>query len=136
MVRAAIYTRVSTDRQEDEGSSLDTQSARCRDYCAARGYGIVATISDTWTGSQYRERPGLTQLRELVRSRQVDVVVAYAIDRLSRNQAHLYILAEEFGDHECRLEFVTESFEDSAVGRFLRSAKAFAARSLASCAAC
>lgn len=127
MTRAAIYVRVSTDRQEDEGTSLVTQESRSREYCDTRGYQIVETISDTWTGSQYRERPGLTRLRELVRGRQIDVVVAHAIDRLSRNQAHLYILAEEFTDHGCRLEFVTESFEDSAVGRFLRSAKAFAA---------
>lgn len=126
MCRAAIYIRVSTDRQEEFGSSLETQEARCRSYCDERGYVIVATYSDTHTGSQYRERAGLSRLRELVRSRGVDVVVAYAIDRLSRNQAHLYIVVEEITDHGATVEFVTEDFADSAVGRFLRSAKAFA----------
>jgi site-specific DNA recombinase len=36
-------------------------------------------------------------------------------------------VAEEANDHGAALEFVTEDFEDSAVGRFIRSAKAFAA---------
>lgn len=127
MIRAATYARVSTQEQSDEGSSLDTQAARCRAYCTEHGYHVIAAFSDTHTGAQYRERPGLSRLRELVRARQVDVVVCYALDRLSRNQAHIYIIAEEIADASARLEIVTESFEDSAVGRFLRSAKAFAA---------
>jgi site-specific DNA recombinase len=125
--RAITYARVSTDAQGDEGSSLETQRERCLGYCREHGYQHVEHYQDTWTGSRYRDRPGLSALREAVRARLCDVVVVYAIDRLSRNQAHLYVLAEELADHGVRLEFVTESFEDSAVGRFIRSAKAFAA---------
>lgn len=127
MTNAFIYTRVSTNGQELDGSSLDTQEARCRDYCAEHGYRVIAVYSDTHTGAQYRERPGLSELRAQVRSGIADVVICYAVDRLSRNQAHLYILAEEINDAGMRLEFVTESFEDTAVGRFIRSAAAFAA---------
>lgn len=125
--RAAIYTRVSSDRQELDGSSLDTQVAACRSYAAEHGYTVTGEYSDTHTGAEYRERPGLGKLREILRADGIDVVIAYALDRLSRNQAHLYILAEEIEDHGARLEFVSEDFEDSAVGRFIRSAKAFAA---------
>lgn len=84
-------------------------------------------VREVHTGSELRQRRELTDLRELVRSGAVDVVLAYALDRLSRNQAHLYLLADEAEQAGARLEFVTESFEDSAVGRFIRSAKAFAA---------
>src|SRR5215217_3402798 len=125
--RAAIYVRVSTSAQEDEGTSLDTQEARCRSYAEHHGYQITDIYRDVFTGAQYRERPGLSALREQVRAGAVDVVLAYALDRLSRNQAHLAILAEEVEDHGGRLEFVTEDFEDSAVGKFIRSAKSFAA---------
>ncbi|MCM8749564.1 recombinase family protein [Thermomicrobiaceae bacterium CFH 74404] len=124
--RAAIYTRVSSDLQEDN-YSLPTQEAACRQYCDQHGYQVVGVFSDVHTGAQYRERPGLSQLRELMRQRALDVVVCYAVDRLSRNQAHLYILVEELADHGCRLEFVTERFEDTAVGRFILAAKSFAA---------
>ena len=125
--RAAIYVRVSTASQEDDGTSLETQEARCRRYATEHGYQIVGLFSDTWTAAEYRQRPELSALRERIRAGLVDVMLAYALDRLSRNQAHLYILAEEIEAHSARLEFVTESFEDSAVGRFIRSAKAFAA---------
>lgn len=125
--RVAIYIRVSSTEQA-EGYSLATQEEHCRSYCDERGYQLVAEpFTDVYTGAQYRERPGLSGLRQLVRDGAVDVILAHALDRLSRNQAHLYVLAEEAEDHGARLEFITENFEDSAVGRFIRSAKAFAA---------
>ncbi|MBA2451955.1 MAG: recombinase family protein [Chloroflexia bacterium] len=126
MTRAAIYVRVSTTNQEEEGTSLSTQEERCRAFAAARDYGVIEVFSDVHTGAQYRDRPGLSALRDLVRARGADVVICYAIDRLSRNQAHLYIIAEDVEEHGGRIEFVTENFEDSAIGRFLRSASAFA----------
>jgi site-specific DNA recombinase len=46
---------------------------------------------------------------------------------LSRKQAHIAILAEEIAHAGARLEFVTEQFEETSVGEFIRSAKAFAA---------
>jgi len=125
--RAAIYCRVSSIHQGEDGTSLDTQEKRCRDYCAAHMYEVVLVQRDMYTGAKYRERPGLRAIRDGVRAREVDVVVTYDIDRLARNQAHLYIISEEIEDHGARLEFVTETFEDSAVGRFIRSAKGFAA---------
>jgi site-specific DNA recombinase len=125
--RAAIYVRVSTASQEDDGTSLGTQEEQCRQYASSRGYAVVSVFRDVFSGGVYRERPALTQLRALVRDRGVDIVIAYAVDRLSRNQAHLYILAEEIDDHGARLEFVTEDFENTSVGKFILSARAFAA---------
>lgn len=125
--RAVIYTRVSTSKQEEDGTSLTTQEERCRAYAADRGWQIAGSFTETSSGAKYRDRPGLSALREQVRSGGVDVVLAYALDRLSRNQAHVYIIAEEIESSGARLALVTEDFEDSAVGRFIRSAKAFAA---------
>jgi site-specific DNA recombinase len=127
--RVAIYCRVSTAGQEEDGTSLDTQEQRCRAYSVTHGYVVddQHVYRDVHTGTEWKERPALTRMREAIRTRQVDVVVCYAIDRLSRHQAHLAILADEVEEHKARLEFVTESFEDSAVGRFIRNAKAFAA---------
>lgn len=124
--RVAIYCRVSSTGQEDN-SSLATQEEHCRAYADGHGYQVIGVFSDVYTGAQYRERPGLSALREQVRASAAEIVLAFAVDRLSRNQAHLAILAEEVEDHGARLEFVTEAFEDSAVGKFIRSAKSFAA---------
>ena len=124
---ALVYIRVSTPGQEEEGTSLETQRARCLSLAAERGYHVVEVYSDVYSGAYIRDRPRLNALRAAVRAGGVQVVLAYALDRLSRNQAHIYILADEFESRGCQLEFVTENFEDSAVGRFIRSAKAFAA---------
>src|SRR6266511_3278084 len=127
--RAAIYTRVSSVEQEEEGTSLDTQEAACRRFAAERGCLVEDgyVYREVFSGTVLRERPRLSVLREAVRPRGITAVICYALDRLSRNQAHIYILAEEFEEAGATLQFVTESFEDSAVGRFIRSAKAFAA---------
>src|SRR5215213_487523 len=124
--RCAIYIRVSSAGQQD-GYSLETQEDRCRSHADELGLTVVTVFRDVHTGAEWRERPGLTQLREAVRQGDVDVVVAFALDRLSRKQAHLAILADEFAHAGARLEFVTERFEETAVGEFIRSAKAFAA---------
>lgn len=124
--RCAIYVRVSSAGQED-GYSLATQEARCRAYAAERGWHVAGVWSDVHTGAEWRERPGLSALREAVRRRSVDAVLAFALDRLSRKQAHVAILAEEFDAAGVALDFVSERFEESSVGEFIRSAKAFAA---------
>lgn len=58
-----------------------------------------------------------------MRAGAVSVVIAYALDRLSRNQAHLYIIADEVEAASGRLKIEMEDFEDWAVGRFMRSAR-------------
>ena len=58
-----------------------------------------------------RHAPGLDRVRELMRYGEVDAVLAYAVDRLSRNQNHIGILIDEVEQAEVKLEFVTEKFE-------------------------
>ena len=55
------------------------------------------------------------------------MIVAYAVDRLSRSQNHIGILFDEFETSGVTLAFVTERFEDTAVGRFILAARAFIA---------
>src|SRR5215217_5967752 len=93
-LRAAIYIRVSSVGQEHEGTSLETQEERCRRYAAEHGMAVGAThvYRDVYSGAILHERPQLRDLRTAARARAFDVVIAYAVDRLSRNQAHLYIV--------------------------------------------
>lgn len=127
--RAAIYVRVSTDRQEENGTSLDTQEEKCLEYCSARKYRVNQKhiYKDVWTGTEYLERPELTRLRDDARNGLFDVVVIYAFDRLARKQVHQAVIVEDLRRSEVSIESVTENFDDSAVGQFLRNAAAFAA---------
>ena len=50
-----------------------------------------------------------------MRDGECDVVLAYALDRLSRDQNHIGVLFADAEDADVRLEFVTEDFEEVAV---------------------
>jgi site-specific DNA recombinase len=126
---AAIYCRVSTPGQEEEGTSLDTQEARCRAYAAEHGYVVTEdhVYRDVHSGAQLKERPALSELRGAMARGQINVLIAFAVDRLSREQNQIGALVYEADDAGVRLEFVTEDFDNSAVGKFIRNAKAFVA---------
>ena len=125
-MKAIVYSRVSTDAQERDGTSLDTQERACVEFGVERGWDIVRHVRDSASGSLL-EREGLEVLRTAVRQGEADVVVAYAVDRLSRSQNHIGLLFDEFETAGVKLEFVTERFEDTAVGRFIIAARAFIA---------
>ena len=123
---AVVYTRVSTDAQERDGTSLDTQERACMEYARANGWQVLECIRDAASGFSL-DRPGVERLRRLLRDGSVGVVIAYAVDRVSRNQNQIGVIFDEIQSAEAKLEFVTEKFEDTAVGRFILAARAFIA---------
>ena len=123
-LKAIVYSRVSTDAQERDGTSLDTQERASHEYVESNGWILVESIRDTSSGSTL-DRPGIERLRTLIRQGSVDVVVSYAVDRLSRSQNHIGVLFDEVEQAGAQLQFVTENFEDTAIGRFILAARAF-----------
>lgn len=128
-LRAAIYVRVSSAHQEREGASLATQEAACRSFCQEKEWLILEPYVYRETHKRWLlyERPQMSKLREAARTGAFDVVVCYCVDRLSSQDAHVYILDEEFGRTGVTMAFATEVFEQTAIGRFVRSAKVLAA---------
>ena len=125
-MKAIVYSRVSTDAQERDGTSLDSQERACAEFAAELGWQVVQCIRDAGSGALL-ERDGLNELRAALRQGEANAVVAYAVDRLSRSQNHIGILFDEFDSAGVTMEFVTERFEDTAVGRFILAARAFIA---------
>ena len=121
--RAVLYLRVSTARQDTEGTSLQTQEAACRAFAADRGYCVVAAFSDIYTGEDIFNRPGMADLRALLRARGTDVVIAYALDRVSRSQAHQGLILSEIEHAGAQLDLVTERLDDTPEGRLLLSVR-------------
>jgi len=115
MKTAAIYCRVSTDNQEAEGTSLQTQLEACLKYCRDKGYNVVYRFSEAYSGLTL-ERPKLNELRELVRAGDIDIIVCYCLDRLSRNATHGVILRDELDKHHVILESVTEDIDKTPLG--------------------
>ena len=80
--RAAIYVRVSTDKQ-----TVENQLRELRQIAERRGWQVVAEYHDAGiSGAKGRERrPGLDQMLKDAGRRRFDVVMAWAIDRLGRS---------------------------------------------------
>lgn len=128
--RAVVYCRVSTDDQQDNGTSLDSQVEACLNLARDRGYFVdPGMLFSGWeSAAGWRDRKLLQRALDAIRNGDADVFICYAVDRLSRRQAHTAIISEIIQvEHSAKLEFVTEEFEDSIVGEFIRNAKAFAA---------
>src|SRR5215212_7377518 len=127
-MRTAIYCRVSTSKQED-GTSLDTQEQRCRAHAVGLGYTVVEThvVREVYSGAELFDRAGLNRIREAIRRREVDAVVVFAIDRLSRDQNHRAVVFAEAEYHDVHLEFVTEKLDDTPEGRLLASVSSYVA---------
>lgn len=127
MVRAAIYCRVSTENQETEGTSLQTQLENCLNYCQDRGYNVAYRFSEAYSGLAL-ERPKLNELRELVRAGDIDLIIIYSLDRLSRDPTHGVILTQEFEKYHVTLESVTETVESTELGRLINYIRGFASK--------
>ncbi|MFC1916703.1 recombinase family protein [Chloroflexota bacterium] len=128
-MKAAIYCRVSTEDQEREGSSLISQKEACLKKAQELGYSVSEEfiILETYSGLSLN-RPKLDQLRERIRDKQVDAVVAYTLDRLSRDPVHFIILQEEIQKAGAELILVTEDIDSSDMGRLITHIKGFAAK--------
>jgi len=82
---AYLYARVSTDAQADKGWSLPTQLEGMRRLADERGYHIVDTFTDAYSGTEY-DRPGINALLDALIGRgpaaPAPIVLAYDVDRL------------------------------------------------------
>jgi site-specific DNA recombinase len=121
--RCAIYTRKSTEHNLDLAfNSLDAQREACEAYIksqAHEGWTLVRDrFDDGGLSGASLERPALQDLLDRVRARQVDVIVVYKVDRLTRSLADFAKLVELFDGHDVSFVSVTQSFNTtSSMGR-------------------
>jgi site-specific DNA recombinase len=83
-MRAVIYARYSSDLQRE--ASIEDQFALCRHYADAQGWSVLGQYADRAASGSTKFRPGYQDLLAAARRREFDVVLAEALDRLSRDQ--------------------------------------------------
>lgn len=102
--RALIYGRVSKPRPvgahddltPDLSDSIERQIRACEHTAAARGYQVVATRRDTQSAYLAKVRPGWEEAKAMVERGEVDVVIAWQLDRVTRSVAELEDVIELF----------------------------------------
>ncbi|MGW1104315.1 recombinase family protein [Streptomyces sp. NPDC002540] len=98
--RAVIYARVSLD-VTGEGRSVDRQLEACRQLCELRGWTVVEErVDNSISASTGKVRPAWQSVLAMVEAREVDVIVAWHIDRMTRSMLdleELILLAEDAG---------------------------------------
>ena len=110
-MRAAIYARVSSERQaEDDRSSLDEQIGACEAYCERRGYEVAGRYVDVGSGAS-RNRPEFQAMLEAGRSGGFDTIVTWKSDRLCRGIHPAAALVSVIEPYQIELEAVQDSID-------------------------
>src|SRR6266403_928356 len=122
-VRCAIYTRVSTEYGLDlEFNSLDAQYDAASSYIKSQAHAgwtlIRSRYDDGGFSGGSTDRPDLQRLLDDIRSRKLDVIVVYKVDRLTRSLADFAKLVELFDGHGVSFVSVTQQFNTTtSMGR-------------------
>jgi site-specific DNA recombinase len=112
-MRAAIYARVSTERQGRQ-QTIDSQLALLREWASGHRHELAPQhvfTDEGYTGSRL-DRPGLDALRDAVQGGDVEVVAVLTPDRLTRKYAYQVLLLEEFRKAGCEVVFVQRPLSD------------------------
>lgn len=110
----AIYIRVSTDRQAEEGYSIDAQKEQLTALCISKKWNNYDYYIDGgWSGSNI-DRPEMSRLISDINEDKIERVVVYKLDRLSRSQKDiLYLIEDVFIPKDVSFVSHTESLDTS-----------------------
>lgn len=122
-VRAAIYTRVSTDESLGmEFNSLDAQLEACAAYITSQRHEGWVPVSTRYDDGGYSggsmKRPALERLLADVKAGLIDVIVVYKIDRLTRSLADFSRIVDVLDAHGASFISITQAFSTTtSMGR-------------------
>lgn len=120
VTRVVAYLRVSTEKQADQGNSLEAQRARLEAYAQVYGLSIVAYETDSGVSASSLERPALQRALARLDAGEADGLLVTKLDRLTRNVADLCSLVTTYFKGEHSLLSVNEQIDTrSAGGRML-----------------
>jgi site-specific DNA recombinase len=120
MRTAAIYARVSSEQQREQ-NTIASQTASLIEFAKNHDLEVPEewVFEDEGYSGATLERPGLERVRDLAAEGHIQVVLAYAPDRLSRKYAYQILLIEELARHGVEALFLKAPQGDSAEDQLL-----------------
>lgn len=118
-IRAALYTRVSTEEQANEGFSLDAQMRRLEMYCEMEGWTIAGRYREEGhSGRNTTKRPEYNRMMD--EKDQWDVILVLKMDRIHRNSVNFTKMMDDLKNSGKQFCSVQEDFDTgNAMGRFV-----------------
>jgi site-specific DNA recombinase len=111
-MKAVIYTRVSTLEQASEGVSLENQLEKIKIFCHSNNHEIVKVIIDDGYSGKSLERPGIKKIIDLIKAKEINLVVTYKVDRLARSIKDLsYLIEDIFNKSNISFTSVVDNFD-------------------------
>src|SRR5438128_413599 len=119
MTQAVIYARFSPRPDAQDCDSIEKQRDRCRSYCKAHGYDVIAEKDDEdMSGGRMDNRPGLQRAIALACKHKA-VLVVYKLDRLARNTRDALDVLERLQKSKADLASLVEQINSrSPMGKF------------------
>ncbi len=114
MNKTAIYIRVSTEMQVEDGYSISAQKQVLTDYCNIKSWNIAGYYIDEGISGKSLERPEIQKLISDIKENKINNVLVYKIDRITRSTRDLINLVELFQKYNCEFNSLTENIDTSS----------------------
>lgn len=112
--KVAIYIRVSTKKQVEEGYSLDAQRERLEKMCETNGYIIYKVYADEGKSGKDTNRPAFQEMMADMREGKFDKILVMKLDRISRSVIDLEVMIKEMQDYNVHFESASEKIDTSS----------------------
>ena len=110
--RVIGYVRVSTSEQVDNGMSLEVQTEKIQAYCKAKDWDLLEIISDKGYSAKDLHRKGIQSVIKKCKNKEINAVIVYKTDRLTRRQRDLWRLLDDiFEPHNVGYVSITEPID-------------------------
>jgi len=118
---AVIYCRVSTDRQVNEGLSLESQEQRCKKYCSDKGLRVVKVFIEKGESGRNMQRKTFQEMLHFCtkNKEKVRAIVFWQLSRFSRSQNDYQIALAFFNSYGIALVSATENLDSSPSGELI-----------------
>ena len=101
---AGIYIRVSTEDHAREDFSLGEQEERLREFCKFKRYEIFKVYKDAGISAKNDKRPAYQEMLEDIRYKNINIIVAFKLDRLTRSVYDIEKLMKIVNDLDCDID--------------------------------
>lgn len=113
-LKIAIYVRVSTDGQAEDGYSIAAQEAAAKQYAQLMGYEIIEIYIDRGiSGKAMENRPALMKMLDDAETKKFEMIIVWKLNRLSRSHLDLLKIYENLEKSDVSFKSITEPFDTS-----------------------